>query len=125
MLVVDDSEDNRLVLAEYLGICGFRVTAAANGEDALVQAAAVRPRIVLMDLGMPGAFDGLEATRRLKADPLTKDATVFAVTAHGRERDRVNALDAGCAAVFVKPVDLIGLVAEIERVTQAGARRPE
>jgi len=115
VLVVDDDPDNRDVLAEYLTFCGFRVASARSGTEALSLALEIRPRVVLMDLAMPD-LDGFEATRRIKADSLTKHTVVCAVTALARPADRQAALDAGCDAVFVKPLDITLLVSAIERL---------
>jgi len=117
VLVVDDDPDNRDVLAEYLRFCGFDVCSACNGPEALSIARTIRPQVVLMDLAMPGV-DGFETTRRMKADPLTKNAVVCAVTALALPADQQLARDAGCDAVFIKPVDVTLLVAEIERLAQ-------
>ena len=117
VLVVDDDPDNRDVLAEYLTFCGYHVACARNGLEALSLALAIQPQVVLMDLAMPG-LDGYEATRRIKADALTKHTVVCAVTALACAADRQAALDAGCDAVFVKPFDVTRLPAEIERLAR-------
>jgi len=117
VLVVDDDPDNREVLAEYLRFCGFEVCCACNGSESLSIARTIRPQVVLMDLAMPG-LDGYETTRRMKADPLTRNAVVCAVTALAMPADQQLARDAGCDAVFIKPVDVGLLVAEIERLAQ-------
>ena len=116
LLVVDDNADNREVLAEYLAFEGFAVVTAANGEDALANAEAHRPAIVLMDLAMPGRWDGYEATRRIKTHPLLGNTIVIAVTAHAYPEDQRRALDAGCCSVVVKPVDVPALAGLLERV---------
>jgi len=117
VLVVDDDPDNRDVLAEYLRFCGFDVASACNGAEALSVARTVRPQVVLMDLAMPG-LDGYETTRRMKADPLTKDTVVCAVTALAMPADQQSARDAGCEAVFIKPIDVRLLADEIERLAR-------
>jgi len=117
VLVVDDDPDNRDVLVEYLRFCGFDVCGACNGSEALSIARTIRPQVVLMDLAMPG-LDGYETTRRMKADPLTRNTVVCAVTALAMPADQQLARDAGCDAVFIKPVDVRLLVAELERLAQ-------
>ena len=67
ILVVDDYQDAREMYAEYLQFSGFRVAEARNGNEAVDQAFALKPDLILMDLSLPG-MDGWEATRRLKAD---------------------------------------------------------
>ena len=105
ILVVDDSRDSREMLAEYLQFRGFNISVAGNGEEAISAARRVRPEIILMDLSMPG-IDGWEATRRLKADPLTRHAVIIAVSAHAFAPEREAAHRAGCDAFILKPYDL-------------------
>jgi two-component system, cell cycle response regulator DivK len=115
VLVVDDVQDSREMLAEYLEWVGFRVDTASDAYEALTRAEEMRPDVVLMDLGLPGTMDGWEATRRVRAHPLLKATTVIAVTAHGFPEDRERALAAGCCSVVLKPYDLTDLVACVER----------
>lgn len=102
------------MLAEYLAMCGFTVHEAKDGVEAINVALDVRPRVVLMDLMMP-RMDGWEATRRLKADERTKDATVIAVSAYSQQDDRQDASRAGCAEFIPKPVDLERLADAVRR----------
>ena len=81
ILVVDDYEDAREMYAEYLRFCGFRVAEARNGNEALEQAFALVPDLILMDLSLPG-MDGWEATRQLKSDERTRNIPVVALTGH-------------------------------------------
>ena len=67
--------------AEYLRFCGFRVAEARNGNEALEQAFALMPDLILMDLSLPG-MDGWEATRQLKSDERTRNIPVVALTGH-------------------------------------------
>jgi len=124
LLVVDDDEDNREMMAECFALEGFVVTTAANGEDALARAATGRPSVVLMDLAMPGPVDGWEATRRIKAHPLLRDTIVIAVTAHAFPAGRQAALHAGCHLVFLKPIDVPAVAAVIERILTERAAPP-
>ena len=71
ILIVDDVKDNRTVYVLYLKFSGFRVAEAENGEEAIRQAEALLPDLIVMDLSLP-VMDGWEATRRLKSDPRTK-----------------------------------------------------
>ncbi len=80
VLIVDDYEDCRDMYAAYLTLAGFHVLKAADGLDAIAIAQRTVPDLILMDLGLPG-IDGCEATRLLKADPVTRDVPVIALTA--------------------------------------------
>ena len=119
VLIVDDDPRMRAYIRDLLGtesdisILGE----AKDGEEAIRLVQQLRPGVVLMDLAMPGV-DGFETTRRMKADPLTKNTVVCAVTALALPADQQLARDAGCDAVFIKPVDVTLLVAEIERLAQ-------
>jgi two-component system cell cycle response regulator DivK len=105
ILVVDDNADSRAMLVEYLEDKGFTVHAAPTGETALALADTFRPRVILMDLSMPN-LDGLETTRRLRANPSTRDATIIMLTARAFIGDRNAAHRAGCDFFVPKPYDL-------------------
>jgi len=111
LLVVDDEPLNvdlirRIVEETSLPV---RFVVASNGLDALAQARALRPALVLMDLKIPG-LDGLEATRRLKADPATSGIPVVALTAQAMTGDRERALKAGCDDYITKPIDVRSVI---------------
>jgi len=109
VLVVDDNLDNRDLLAEYLTFVGCTVATVSTGAEAITVAEAVRPQVVLMDLGLPGGLDGWDATHRIKSHPLLNQTVVIAVTAHGFPAEVERAMRAGCHAVVVKPYDLVAL----------------
>ncbi len=109
VLVVDDETVNRALLVDLLTDRGFDTDEAANGELALVRARAHRPDIVLMDVSMP-VLDGIEATRRLRADPLLRDVRVITLSASPGEGSRRSAIDAGADAFIAKPLDLVALL---------------
>jgi two-component system, cell cycle response regulator DivK len=115
VLVVDDFQDNREMYAEYLAFSGFRVIQAANGKEALDQAFANRPDIIIMDLSLP-VMDGWEATRRLKADQRTNAIPVVALTGHAMQGHSKGAIEAGCDAFVAKPCLPDQLVAEIRKM---------
>jgi two-component system cell cycle response regulator DivK len=119
VLVVDDSQDGREMLTEYLQFRGFDVKAAPDGEAALRQAFAQPPAIILMDLQLPG-ITGWDATRRLKAHPATKDVIIVALTAHAMAPDERIARQAGCDAFMPKPFDIVKLGDLVEAVLQRG-----
>jgi two-component system, cell cycle response regulator DivK len=114
VLVVDDNDDNRDLVAEYLSLDGFDVTTAANGVEAVTRAEQLRPHLVLMDLALPGIIDGWEATRRIKASPTIKDTVVIAMTARAFPHEQQKAMHAGCHAVVTKPLDFTHLAALVE-----------
>lgn len=115
ILVVDDYEDAREMYAEYLRFCGYRVAEARNGNEALEQAFALRPDLILMDLSLPG-MDGWEATRQLKADDRTRQIPVVALTGHALAGASEGAKKAGCDSFVTKPCLPDDLVVEVRRM---------
>ena len=119
ILVVDDAEDGREMLAEYLAFRGFQVAEARHGAEAIEVARRVQPNIILMDLSMP-VVDGWEATRQLKTDPRTKNIIIIAVTAHAFPPEQESARVAGCDSIIAKPFDLAVLASGLDRVFSKG-----
>lgn len=104
ILIVDDNAINLELIRVVLDIEGYETQAAVNAEEALSALKSFRPRIILMDLQLPG-MDGLELTRRLKADPATRDILIVAVTAYAMKGDEERALEAGCDGYLPKPIN--------------------
>ena len=121
VLIVDDAHDDRQMYTTYLGVHGFRVETAADGEQALRMVRMVRPDVIVMDLSLPH-LDGWEATRRLKHDPATTNVPVVALTGHVETRSVERALEVGCDAYVVKPCLPRDLLRELHRVL--AGRRP-
>jgi two-component system cell cycle response regulator DivK len=111
VLVVDDYRDARELYVESLRVAGFRVAEAGDGHEAVLQARALLPQVVLMDLSLPGK-DGWQATRELKADPATRHIAVIALTGHAHGEEAAAA--AGCDAFLLKPCLPDALVAEVK-----------
>jgi CheY-like chemotaxis protein len=118
ILVVDDYQDAREMYAEYLQFSGFRVAEARNGNEALEQAFALKPDLILMDLSLPG-MDGWEATRQLKADERTQNIPVVALTGHALAGASDGAKRAGCDSFVTKPCLPDDLVVEVRRMLNA------
>ena len=118
ILVVDDYQDAREMYAEYLQFSGFRVAEARNGNEAIDQAFALRPDLILMDLSLPGK-DGWEATRELKADDRTRHIPIVALTGHALAGASDGAKKAGCDSFVTKPCLPDDLVVEVRRMLNA------
>jgi CheY-like chemotaxis protein len=118
ILVVDDYQDAREMYAEYLQFSGFRVAEARNGNEAVDQAFALKPDLILMDLSLPG-MDGWEATRRLKADEATRHIPIVALTGHALAGASEGARRAGCDSFVTKPCLPDDLVVEVKRMLSA------
>jgi two-component system, cell cycle response regulator DivK len=104
ILIVDDNPIN-LKLAKVLLLNeGYEVKTAPDAEEALKIIEVFKPRLILMDIQLPG-MDGLELTRRLKSSPDTKDILVLALTAYAMKGDDEKAMAAGCDGYITKPID--------------------
>jgi two-component system cell cycle response regulator DivK len=114
ILIVDDNEMNRRLLEYILTQSGYRVRTAEDAASAVLAIEQARPRLVLMDLQLPGK-SGLDLTRELKQDPRTREIAIVAVTAYAMSGDREKALAAGCEDYVAKPVDKAVLRKVVER----------
>jgi CheY-like chemotaxis protein len=110
VLVVDDNAANAKLVAFLLSANGFEVRTAADAPEALAAIAALKPRVILMDVQLPG-MDGLELTQKLKADPDTRSIVVIALTAYAMKGDEEKARAAGCDGYLTKPIDTRALPA--------------
>jgi CheY-like chemotaxis protein len=104
ILIVDDNAANLKLARVLLSGEGYEVRTAGDAEQALELLESFHPRLILMDLQLPG-MDGLELTRRLKADPTRRDIAVIALTAYAMKGDEEKARAAGCDDYVTKPID--------------------
>ncbi|MDQ3036065.1 MAG: response regulator [Myxococcota bacterium] len=111
VLVADDQEDLRDLFTSFLELRGYDVRSVADGVQAVREARAWRPHVVLMDLAMPN-MDGREATQILKCDAATRQIKVFMITGNVRA-DAAHDACPECDDVLIKPVDLPSLAAQI------------
>jgi CheY-like chemotaxis protein len=112
ILYVEDNEDNLYMLSNRLKRRGYEVVLARDGEQGIAMASSEGPALILMDLSLP-VIDGWEATRRLKAEAITRNIPVIALSAHAMAGDREKAIAAGCDDYDTKPVDLPRLLEKI------------
>ena len=115
ILLVEDNEMNRDMLSRRLEKRGYTLAIAADGGVGVELAKSGAPDLILMDMSLP-VIDGWEATKILKADTLTKNIPIIALTAHAMDSDRVKALESGCDDFDTKPVELTRLLAKIEEL---------
>ena len=124
ILVVDDTPVNLKLTRILLVNEGYTVLTAASAEEALELLHSHHPRLVLADIQLPG-MDGLEMTRRIKADERTRDIAVVALTAFAMKGDEQKATDAGCDGYITKPIDTRMLGSRIRQLLdQRAASRP-
>jgi CheY-like chemotaxis protein len=105
VLIVDDNEDAANSLAMVLQRGGHETASVYTAAAALVRAAAFRPDVVLLDIGLP-SMDGYEVAQKLRELPGLRNVRLIAVTGYGRSDDRERARDAGFDDHLTKPVEL-------------------
>jgi len=120
ILIVDDNPTNLKLVAYLMSANGYEVTTARDADAALAAIARNTPKLILMDLQLPGV-DGLELTRKLKADPATKGIIIVAVTAYAMKGDEARARAAGCDGYITKPIDTRALPVAIASQLRRGS----
>ena len=120
VLIVEDNENLRDLLALIIKSSGYQPATATTGQDAVEKALAVRPDLILMDIGLP-KLDGIEATRQIKGTPSTKDIPVVIITALPMIPRAAEAIKAGAAEVLQKPA---GVTTIRDIVTKYTSERP-
>ena len=119
ILLVEDNEMSRDVMARLLQKRGYTMLFAEDGEQAFTTALTQRPDLILMDISIP-IMDGYEVTRRLRQDPSMQSTVIIALTAHAMTSDREKAMEAGCTDYETKPVEFSRLLSKIEMHLDGG-----
>jgi len=112
ILVVEDHEENRRIMRDLLTSAGYEMIEAVTGEEGIALAERERPDLILMDIQLPG-LDGLETTRRIKANPALRAIPIIAVTSYALSGDDVKAREAGCNDYVTKPFSPRALLAKV------------
>ena len=120
LLIIDDTENNRVLLSRRLKPRGHEILLAEDAEQGIALAREHQPQLILMDVGLPG-MDGWQATRTLKSDVATAGIAIIALTAHAMSGDRDKALAAGCDEYESKPIDFAALFTKVDALL---AQRP-
>lgn len=102
ILLVEDTEDNRQIMRDLLANSDFELLEAHDGKQGVAMAASELPDLILMDIQLP-EMNGYDATRHIKADPLTSHIPIIVVTSYALSGDEAQAIAAGCDAYVAKP----------------------
>ncbi|MCA9626581.1 MAG: response regulator [Myxococcales bacterium] len=116
ILVVEDQDSIRKMIEALVRARGYEVVAVPNGAKGIDVATTEPPDIVLLDLMLPGQYDGFEVCRRLRANPTTKKVPVVIISALDDKESRGKASEAGATAYYTKPFSPIALLKEIDRL---------
>lgn len=123
ILVVEDQDSIRHMIEALVVARGYEVTAVASGAKAIDVATTQPPDAVLLDLMLPGQYDGFEVCKRLRSDPTTRTIPVVVISALDDDNSRAKARAAGATAYYTKPFSPIALLKEIEKLR--GRMHPE
>ena len=124
VLVVDDTPHNVKLLADLLGVKGYAVATAVNGEEALAKVASESPDLVLLDVMMPG-LSGYDVCRRLRADPATALLPIVLVTSLDPQGERVKGIEAGADDFLPKPINQAELFARVRSLLRVKSLQDE
>jgi two-component system cell cycle response regulator DivK len=120
VLVVDDNQMNLELVEFILNADACTVASAGQAHQAMALIGSFQPDLILMDIQMPG-MDGLELTRRLKADPDTRHIVIIAFTAYAMKGDEAKMLAAGCDGYLSKPIDVATFASRVRSFIAATA----
>lgn len=112
ILIIEDNEQNLYLESFILETHGQRVTAARDGREGILQAEAVRPDLILLDIQLP-VMDGYVVARELRRNPALAATPIVAVTSYAMAGDRENVLAAGCNGYIEKPINPDTFLAEV------------
>lgn len=115
ILIVEDKEDLREMLRDYLTASGYEVIEAVDGVEAVALARSERPDLILMDIQLP-TLDGYEATRLIKADPEIGSTQIVAISSFAMKGDQEKARASGCDGYVTKPYSPVKLLAMIRSI---------
>ncbi len=124
ILIVDDERDILELIDFNLKKEGYRTLVALTGEEALREAAAKGPDLIVLDLMLPGV-DGLDVCRRLKQDARTRETPILMVTAKTEDSDIIAGLETGADDYIAKPFSPKVLIARVRAVLRRGRQRAE
>jgi CheY-like chemotaxis protein len=119
ILVIEDHPAQLKLAHHVLSAAGHDVSEAEAAEQAFIAIKSDRPELILLDLGLPG-MDGLALTRKLKADPDTHAIHIVAVTSYPEQYARQDAMDAGCDAYLLKPINTRTISGQLTAVAGGG-----
>lgn len=117
VLIVEDSDSIVRMIEALVTPRGYEVRSARSAAKGLDEAFAWRPDVVLADINLPGAFDGIELLEKLRAAPETRDLPVIMISALNDDELKHRAHEAGATAFYDKPFSPLALLKEIESLS--------
>jgi DNA-binding response OmpR family regulator len=125
ILIIEDSDSIRRMIEALVAARGYEVNAVPTGTKGLDIAFESPPDVVLLDLNLPGSYDGFEVCRRLRANALTRSVPVVVITAMADGESKRKALEAGASAYYTKPFSPTALLKEIDSFRRRQKSSPD
>ena len=124
ILIVEDSDSIRHMIETLVSARGHAVEAVSTGAKGIDAALMRMPDAILLDLNLPGSFDGIEVCRRLRASETTRTVPIIFISALSDDSSKARALEAGATAYYTKPFSPTALLKEIESIPARDVGRP-
>ncbi len=118
VLIVEDSDSICRMIEALVAARGFEVKSASSGARGLEEAFAWKPHVILLDINLPGSFDGLQVCTKLRADASTKDTPVIIISAMNDDEVKRQAFACGANAFYEKPFSPLALLKEVEALAK-------
>ena len=114
VLIVEDSDSIVRMIQALMSARGFEVRSAASGARGLEEAFAWKPHVILLDINLPGSYDGIQVCEKIRADKDIKDTPIIIISAMNDDEVKRRAHEAGATAYYEKPFSPLALLKEIE-----------
>jgi DNA-binding response OmpR family regulator len=114
VLIVEDSDSIVRMIEALMSARGIEVRSASSGARGLEEAFAWKPHAILLDINLPGAFDGIQVCEKIRADEVLKDTPIIIISAMNDDEVKRRAHEAGATAFYEKPFSPLALLKEIE-----------
>lgn len=122
VLIVEDSDSIVRMIQALMSARGFEVRSASTGARGLEEAFAWKPNVILLDINLPGTYDGLQVCAKVRADKATEDTPIIIISAMNDDEVKRRAYDAGATAYYEKPFSPTALLKEIESLERRSGR---
>lgn len=114
VLIVEDSDSICKMIEALVSARGYEVKSVPTGARGLEECFSWKPHLLLLDINLPGSYDGLAVCEKLRADPATRELPIVVITASSDDEVKRRAFDAGASAFYEKPFSPLALLKEIE-----------
>lgn len=118
VLIVEDSDSICRMIEALVAARGFQVKSAGTGARGLEDAFSWKPHVILLDINLPGSYDGLQVCTKLRSEPATKDTPVIVISAINDDEVKRQAIACGANAFYEKPFSPLALLKEIEALAR-------